>query len=139
MAGKGFESLEHMADVKFKVVGISLAQVFEHAASAFSSYVASGAKVSSTRKKVITVKGTDSESLMYAFLDELIYLLDAENFVVAKAKVSVSDTVLKAVLSGTSTKNLHLNHVKAATYAEMYIKKLPSKKESWEAQFVLDV
>ena len=32
----------------------------------------------------IKVKGKDNESLLYSFLEEILYLLDAENFLIAR-------------------------------------------------------
>ena len=83
------------------------------------------------------MSGNDLESLFYKFLDELIYLLDAENFITAKAKVTLRGYNLHAEIFGDSASNYkNLDHIKAATYAEMYIKKT---EDGFEAQAVLDV
>ena len=132
----GFIFLEHMADIKFQAFGKTLEKAFENSALAFSSYISSGGKISSKRSKTIEIKAENNESLLYNFLDELIYLLDAEGFAVAAAKVQIKDNKLTAELKGDDIKNYHLNHVKAATYAEMHIKK---SKSEWEVQAVLDV
>ena len=88
-------------------------------------------------EKEITIKADNSEQLLYKFLDEIIYLLDADKFIVAKAKVQIANNELSALLEGDSTLNYKdLDHVKAATYAEMYIKE---NLKGWEAQVVLDV
>lgn len=131
-----FTELEHTADIKFEILGSSLNEIFENAALAFSSYISSNLKINSKKKKYIELSADNIESLLYKFLDELIYLLDADNFAVSKAKVKIKDNKLKATLFGDSTKNYNLQHVKAATYAEMYIKK---SKDNWRAQIVLDV
>ena len=81
--------------------------------------------------------GNDKEAMLSSFIEELIYLLDADDFVVAKAKVSVKGKKLNAEIFGYDSKNYEeLDHVKAATYAEMYVKKT---SKGWEAQMVLDV
>ncbi|MEK6850291.1 MAG: archease [Nanoarchaeota archaeon] len=140
MIKQRFVFLEHMADIKFKAFGISLAETFENAAVAFSKYVSANEKLKSNKKKTIKLKAADNEALLYSFLDELIYLVDAENFIVTSAKVKIEKNNLKASLLGANTKNLKLNHVKAATYAEMYIRKIKfGSEEAWEAQAVLDV
>ena len=79
--------------------------------------------------------------MLYLFIDEIIFLYDAENFIPSSAKAKVSKKgkarSLKASISGDSTKKYrNLDHVKAATYSEMYIKKT---KSCWEAQAVVDV
>ena len=140
MKKQKFVFMEHMADIKFKAYGVSLAEVFENAALAFSKYVSAHEKIKANKTKNIEVVGRDNESLLYTFLDELIYLLDAENFIVTEAKVKIEKNKLKAKLSGANIRNYRLNHVKAATYAEMYVRKVKyGSEEAWEAQVVLDV
>lgn len=133
---KKFTFLNHMADIKIRLQGKSLSELFESVTSAFAEYVGGDQSIKTTKKKTITLTANDNESLMYAYIDELLYLLDAEDFVAVKATVKIKDTILTAVLQGDATKNYHLNHIKAATYAEMKIEKNASK---WTAEVVLDV
>lgn len=135
-----YKFLEHTADIKIKLFGSSLSNVFENAALAVSEFLSRGEKIKNQKVKKIKIKGEDYESLMYGFLDELVYLLDAKYFVVAKAKVKIDKKlfVLEGKLFGDNASNYeNLDHYKAATYTEMYIKQKPDK--SWEAQVVLDV
>jgi SHS2 domain-containing protein len=133
---KEFKMLEHEADIKFQVTGKSLNDIFINSVKAFSSYISSGLEIKRKKKIKIKIKSDDLNSLYYMFLDELIYLLDAKDFAASSAKLTVSGLILRAEIYGDSVKNYNLNHVKAATYAEMYIKKL---KNNWKSQFVLDV
>ncbi len=134
---KKFEFLEHTADIKFRAYGKSINELFENSALALSEYIARGNKIKSKIKKEITVNGNDNDSLLYNFLEELIYLLDAENFVSSRAKIKIKNNELKAVLEGDkASKYKNLDHVKAATYSEMYVKKTSS---GFEAQVVIDV
>jgi len=164
MRNKKYIFLEHTADIKFRAYGRSLNGVFENCALAVSEILSRGKKINNIKSKKIKLKGKDNESLLYSFLDELIYLLDAKNFVVAKANVKIRATtfrkssrspkgeniILKAEVFGDDTKNYeNLDHIKAATYAEMYVKKLQppagsrspaiKKRWKWEAQVVVDV
>lgn len=131
-----FEFLEHTADIKMRVVGKELKDIFETTVLAIAEYCSGGEKLSNKKKKTINVKGQDNESLLYNFIDEILYLIDAEHFIPVKATVKLKGYSLKAELSGDSTKNYKLEHIKSATYAEMSIKKL---RDNWEAVFVLDV
>jgi SHS2 domain-containing protein len=140
MMKKNYIFLEHTADIKFRAFGASLEQAFENVVLAFSRYVSANEKLKANKKKTIELKATDNESLLYAFIDELIYLLDAEHFAVMTAQVKIEGGKLKAKLAGVNTKGLRLNHVKAATYAEMYVRKVRyGSQEAWEAQAVIDV
>ena len=85
--------------------------------------------------------GEDYESLLYNFLDELIYLFDTKQFVVSKTEVTIQrgdDYSLNVVAYGDNTsKYKDLDAVKAPTYAEMHFKK--NEEDLWEAQVVMDV
>ena len=133
-----YKFLEHTADIKFLVYGRTLAEIFENSVLAVLDYISRGQKIKTTKGKIIDVSGNDLESLFYNFLDELIYLIDAENFITVKAKVTIRGYNLHAELFGDNTKSYKdLDHIKAATYSEMYIKKLPDG--NLEAQAVMDV
>jgi len=131
-----FKFLEHTADIKFKAYGASLEKVFENCALAVSQYISRQKVIKSKIKKKIKLEGQDSEAMLYNFLDELVFLLDAKRFVISKAKVKIKGNKLKATLYGDKASKYDLDHIKAATYAEMYVKKT---KSGWEAQAVMDV
>lgn len=132
-----YKFLEHTADIKFQAYGKTLNEIFENSLLALSEHIARGVKIKPIKGKLIAVSGTDLESLFYNFLDELLYLIDAENFIAAKGKITIQGYNLRAELFGDKASNYRgLDHIKAATYAEMYIKKT---KSGWEAQAVLDV
>jgi len=132
-----YEFLEHTADIKFRTRGKSLDECFENVILAFSEVISKGNKINSTQTKIIDVKGIDKKSLLYNFLEELIYLVE-KGFVVGSGKVVIKGNFLKAKLSGDSIENYNgLREVKAATYAEMRISKKDSKR--WLVQAVLDV
>lgn len=134
---KSFEFMKHTGDVKFKAYGNSLNQMFENCCLAVSSVFSKGKKIKSLKEKKLFVSGKDYESLLYKFIEELIYLFDAENFVVSKAKIKVEDSKLEAIVYGDESKNYkELDAIKSPTYAEMYIK---NKNKVWECQVVVDV
>ena len=132
-----YRFLNHTADIKFQVYGKDLNEIFENAVEAVAEYISRGQKIKTSKGKVIEVFGNDLESLFYKFLDELVYLLDAEDFIAAKAEVTIRGYNLKAELFGDNASNYKdFDAIKAATYAEMYIKKTP---KGFEAKAVLDV
>ena len=136
---KKFEFLEHTADIKFKAFGKTISALFENCALAFSNYISRGEKIKRTiTKKINIFSEKDKESLLYNFLENLITLLDTDNFIVSKAKIKIKNNNLQAILKGHSAgRYIGLDHVKAVTYAEMYVKQ--KKDKTWEAQVVLDV
>ena len=132
-----YKFIEHTGDIKIQVYGKTLNEVFENSVIAISEYISRGKKIKSAKGKTVDVSGNDLESLFYNFLDELIYLIDADNFISVKAKVAIRGNNLHAELFGDSASDYkELDQIKAATYSEMYVKKTPA---GWEAQAVLDV
>jgi len=136
MANKTYEFLDHTADLKIKVYGSSLTEVFENSVLAVSEYLSPDKAVESRKLKTVQVQGQDQESLLYNFLEELLYLIDAEGFIAAKAEVTLRGNNLMAEISGDEVSKYGLKQIKAPTYAEMEIKKDAGR---WIAQFVLDV
>lgn len=137
-----FKFLEHTADLKVLVEEKTLAKAFASSALAMKEAIAEKLKVKEKTKKQISIKENDKESLLYSFLEEFLYLLDAENFLASKIKKleikKIKDSFsLKAQISGDKASNYTFtNDVKAITYNEMFVKE---NKDKTTIQFVLDV
>ncbi|VVB79259.1 Protein archease [uncultured archaeon] len=138
MVNKKFKFLEHTADVKFQAFGKTIEQVFVNSALAEKETICGKKKILSKIKKEIKVTGKDNESLLYNFLEQFLYLLDAEDFLLNKIKaIKIVNGKLKATCLGDSAKKYKFrNSVKAVTYNEMFVKK---DKNPWISQVVLDV
>lgn len=134
---KKFEFLKHTGDLKFRAYSNSLEGLFENCALAVSSVLSRGKKIKNLKKKEINVSGKDYEAILYNFIDELIYLFDAEGFIVSKTEVKIKGEKINCIIYGDdSSKYKDLDAIKAPTYAEMYVKQ---KGKKWECQVVLDV
>ncbi|MEK6913262.1 MAG: archease [Nanoarchaeota archaeon] len=135
---KKFKFLEHTADVKFQAFGKNVEEVFENSALALKETICGKIKIKGIKEKKIIVEGKDFESLLYNFLEEIIYLLDAEDFLIKEIKSTKIDGFkLKATIIGDKASNYKFtNNVKAVTYNEMFVKKNWKK---WTAQVVIDV
>jgi len=133
-----YKFLEHTADVKFQAFGKDVEEVFENSFLALKETICGKKKIKGKEKIKITAKGKDYESLLYGFLEEILYLIDAEEFVATKIKeMKIRRFRLTAILMGDKIKNYRFtNSVKAITYNEMFIKK---EKGRWISQVVLDV
>lgn len=135
-AKKDILFLEHTADIKVQVRASSESKLFARCAEALSSYMVRNVAVKKKKKKEFVIGGIDRYALLYKMLDEIIYLADAEGFISSSAETSFSEKGIRVQLKGDDSKQYTLTQVKAATYAEMEIKKEGS---GWKAQFVLDV
>ena len=135
-----FKFLPHTADVKFQAFGNSLEEAFGNAFLALKETMHDKIKIACKIKKEIKVKGKDLESLLYNFLEEFLYLLDAEGFIcsnISEIKINSRKFVLEAVVFGDKVSSYKTsNDVKAITYNDMIIKK---GKNKWMVQVVVDV
>lgn len=132
----GFKLLDHTADIKFEISATTQEQLFDETTKALASYLTGGAKISLLKKKKIAIEGKDFHQLMYYFIDELIYLMDAEGFIAGRAHATLKGTKLSCTLEGDLIKNYSLHAIKAATYSEMEVIKIG---KGWKAYIVVDV
>jgi SHS2 domain-containing protein len=135
-----YKFLEHTADVKFRAEGSSLEEAFSEAALALSETVRGTIVIESRRDEVFSVEGTDIESLLHNFLEELLFLLDSRDFLMSSIKeINIDAEKFKAegIFSGDSGERYKFtNDVKAVTFNEMFVKEQDGR---WVCQVVLDV
>ena len=138
MENKKFKFLEHTADIKFQAFGNKTEKVFENSALALKESICGKMKIKDNKEVIIKVKGKDFESLLYNFLEEIIYLLDAKNFIISKINnLEIKNFKLKAIIIGDKASDYKFNNeVKAVTYNDMFVKQ---KGKKWISQVVLDV
>ena len=134
---KKFKFLEHTADIKFQAFGNTLEEAFENSALAMTKAMTDDNIKDKVTKK-IKAEGHDNESLLYNFLEELLVLVDSENFIVAEVKnIKIKDNKINAEITGDNTEKYDIkNHIKSVTYNEMFVK---SEKGKWLIQVVVDV
>ena len=117
---KDFEIIDHTADVGIIAYGADISQAFANAAKALFSLITELDDVDEALYRDIELTSPDQESLLVAWLNELIYLFDAENIIFKRFDVTeLSDTKLKARSYGEkvdSSKHRLKTGVKAATY-----------------------
>jgi len=133
-----FKFLEHTADAKFQAFGKNLEEAFVNAALALTKIMIDS-KVKAKITKKIKVSGNDNKSLLYNFLEELLFLLDTKNFLLSKIKeIKIKNNTLTAVLIGDNNlKSYEIKtNIKAITYHEMFIKQENNK---FALQVVLDI
>jgi SHS2 domain-containing protein len=83
-----FEILEHPADVGFLAYGGTLAELFENAALAMCSLACAPEKIEDRERREITAAASDVESLLYAWLAEILAIADAEQLVFQSVSVT---------------------------------------------------
>ncbi len=124
---KDFEIVNHTADVGIIAYGADMGQAFANAARALFSLITELDDVEEVIYRDIELTAPDQESLLVGWLNELIYIFDAENLIFKRFDITqLSDTHLKARSYGykvDSSKHKLKMGVKAATYHMLKIER----------------
>jgi len=142
---KKYKFLEHTGDIKFQAEGKNLEEAFLNSALALNEVIRGNLKIDKKIKAKIKVDGKDKESLLLDFLEEFLFLLDAEDFLMSEVKdIKITREgrfKLEAEAIGDRASNYEFsNDVKAITYNEMFVKKTgTSKKGKVVVQVIVDV
>ena len=122
-----FEYLDHTADVQLHAWGVNLKEAFEQCAQAMFGYMTQLERVSCTHTREVEVEGHDMLSLLYTFLDELLYGFCADEFCVRDCHISTFDTQrfrIRATSRGETfdlAKHTQGTEIKAITYSNMQV------------------
>ena len=134
---RNFEFLENVEDVEFQALGQTLEEAFSNCALAVSKTLCKGLI---KRKKSFRVQayGKDNESLLYNFLEELLYLFDTEHFIWGRVtEMKIKDNRLTAKVAGDDVEKYEKRTpIKSPAHSGMSVKKEDGK---WTAHVVLDI
>ncbi len=85
---KDFELIEHTADVGIMAYGADVKEAFTNAARGMFSLIVDLECIRETEYRDIEVTAPDIESLLVTWLNELIYLFDAENMLFSRFDIT---------------------------------------------------
>ena len=136
---KEFEIVNHTADVGIIAYGADMNGAFANAAKALFSLITELDDVEEVVHRDIELTAPDQESLLVEWLNELIYLFDAENMLFKRFDITqLSQTHLKARSYGhevDSSKHKLKMGVKAATYHMLRV----DKGDGYKVQVLFDI
>jgi SHS2 domain-containing protein len=131
----GFEEIPHTADWSVRVWAQDLPSLFVEAASAMHSLsgtvIGNGERV----KRTFETEAPDPESLLVAFLSELLYYEEQENLAFEVFDLRVAARWLKAEMEGAQIVSSE-KAIKAVTYHNLKIERTP---QGLETTIVFDV
>ena len=136
---KDFEILEHTADTGIIAYGKDVKQAFANVARGLFSLMTELESVNEVLERDIEVSAADRDSLLVAWLNELIYIFDTENILFKRFDITrLSQRHL--VARGYGEKVDRARHelktgVKAATYHMLAVK----QKDGWRLQVLFDI
>ncbi len=131
-----FEEIEHTADWAYRVRGKNLAELLIQAALGLYSLAGMKLVPDSRITRAIEVQGIDRESLLVAWLNELLYFHESEGLGFEQIKIQeLDETSIRAQVIGAPTQQW-LKDIKAVTYHNVAIQETES---GLEVTLVLDV
>lgn len=145
---KDFLQLPHTADIKIRVVGKNLKELFANALYGMFQVVEPIApdctivdgRISCKalpKEHVIEVRAIDVSALLVDFLSEALYLSDVYNEAYLDvAFQELNETHLKATLYGVPITGFQVVELKAVTYHDLSV---IQKDGQWQADIVFDI
>ncbi|KAL4853337.1 Protein archease-like [Chlorella vulgaris] len=128
--GHKFEYLDHTADVQLHAWGTTLAEAIANVGLAMFNYMTplEGIRIDSTQSRRYEAEGHDLQSLLFNFLDELLFSFSTDFFVAKELTISTIDRndSWRIVAEGKGEHFDRERHasgteVKAITYSAMQI------------------
>jgi len=148
----GWELVDHTADVMVRAFGLSREEVFEQAALATCSLIYDATAVRAAERYAVELSAPDVELLLAAWLNELLFLIEARRLVFARFEVEHVDAArgpaawptapevrLRATAVGEAfdgRRHAVRSVVKAATLHGLGLREAPG---GWEGRVLLDV
>jgi SHS2 domain-containing protein len=118
----GYRILEHTADIGFEAFGQTREEALANGTTALLSIITDPDAVSPTDERDIEINADDWEQLAVRYLNEVLYLVDAESFLPSRVQLRCkSGYVLTARLYGETRNERHemRTDVKAVTYHQL--------------------
>jgi len=136
-----FEIIEHTADVRVRVYGENIEELFKNAAYALFSLI-TNYEVEENKEKKINLEADTLEDLLVNWLNELISIFFAYKFLPKSYNVSIKEgapNMLESSIRGGDfspyEKKIDLE-IKAATYHNL---KIERDKDILKAEIIFDV
>jgi SHS2 domain-containing protein len=140
MASRGFEILEHPADIGFRAYASSLDHLYLNSAMAMLSIAGDPAAAEPREKYRLAVESVDRESLMVDWLSEVLYWYDGKRIAFHEFQLGAfGDFAIEAYgLGEPRDPERHRARiiVKAVTYHQL---KIERRGHLWVAEVYLDI
>lgn len=137
---RAFQVIDHTADVGIIAYGTDMKQVFSNAAFALFSLITQPETIEEDLQRKLEVVAEHRDSLLVEWLNELIYLFDAEHLLFRRFDIdSLTSNKLEATCYGERFNPLRHKlklGVKAATY---HMLKLDKRSNAYRAQVLFDI
>ncbi|MGL4669110.1 MAG: archease [Methanobacteriaceae archaeon] len=147
-----YKYFEVTADIGFYSYGKTIPQAFENAGLAMFNVISKTSEVDNVEKRLIELKSEDYVSLLYDYLEELLFLHETEFLLFSKFNVAIEKIStgfkLNAELYGEIInwdKHSRKSEVKAVTFHKMAVNKIDESlltneiESCFKLQVILDL
>ena len=137
---KKFDVVEHTADTGIIAYGTDMQGAFANAAYGMFSLMADLRQVREETSRYVEAEASDRESLVVSWLNELLYIFDAERIIFRRFDIlQVTNTRLKADVYGErvdASRHRLRGGIKAATY---HMLKVAERRDGCSIRVIFDV
>jgi len=141
---RGYQFIEHTADVIVEAWGATIEEAFEEAAKGMYEVMTDTSLVIKSEKLCLDVDGIDLENLLYRWLENLLIATDSKNLVFSDFKIEAIEKDkntyrLRGCAYGEKfDRNKHRSKtsVKAVTYHQM---RICEEGGEWKLRYTLDI
>ena len=124
---KSYEYFEATADIGIKAYGENLNEAFENAGRAIFNIISDTSNISPIREIEFEIVSEDEVSLLYDYLEELLFYHEVEFMLFSEFHVEIDENLhLKAIIKGEEIdwqKHERKTEIKAITFHMMEVKK----------------
>jgi len=137
---KKYEILEHPAELRLRIFGKTLEELFSNAAEAMADVLNRDAKQrmhANAAKEKIKIQSIDINSLLVDFLSEILAKsqINKAVYLVSNLKLNPKPYTLNAICVGYSVDHFD-EDIKAVTYQDLNIQKID---DVWQTILVFDI
>lgn len=136
---KRYEYFDVTADIGFRAYGETLNEAFENAGLAIFNIISDTSNITSKKEITFKIRSEDEISLLYDYLEELLFYHEIEFMLFSEFHVEIDDNLqLKATIKGEPIdwdKHERKTEIKAITFHKMDVK----KATNFELQAIVDL
>lgn len=135
-----YEVFDHTADIGLRLRADDLNSLFAEAGCGLTSLIVEDvATVTPTDTEEFDIAGTETDYLLFDWLNELLYRFETDGRLFSQFDVNITDSGLHATAHGETVDPARhqLSHeVKAITYHHLNVEQTP---DGWQAELILDI
>ena len=138
--GPLYEFFDHTADIGIRARGATLAELFEQLARGLTALIAEDSVLQPREARAIRLSADDAESLLLAWLQELLFWFSAGRFLAADYVLEeVTPTSLRGTVRGERfdpVRHVQGREVKAITRHRLSVRREDS---AWTGEVIVDI